>query len=94
MNSLVLIENNQFIGTSSYWKSRSKEFNDFGEIVSIYLLPEHMGKGYGKLLFEVTLNELVKTGYQNVFLWVLEENMRADVFTKSKILNFQINLIV
>ena len=53
-----------------------------------------MGKGYGKLLFEVTLNELVKTGYQNVFLWVLEENMRADVFTKSKILNFQINLIV
>ena len=26
MNSLVLIENNQFIGTSSYCKSRSKEF--------------------------------------------------------------------
>lgn len=80
MNSLVLIENNQFIGTSSYCKSRSKEFNDFGEIVSIYLLPEHMGKGYGKLLFEATLNELVKTGYQNVFLWVLEENTRARRF--------------
>lgn len=80
MNSLVLIENKQFIGTSSYCKSRSKEFNDFGEIVSIYLLPEHMGKGYGKLLFEATLNELIKLGYKNVFLWVLEENTRARRF--------------
>lgn len=80
MNSLVLIENNQFIGTSSYCKSRSKEFNDFGEIVSIYLLPEHMGKGYGKLLFEATLNELIKLGYKSVFLWVLEENTRAKRF--------------
>ena len=80
MNSLVLIENNEFIGTSSYCKSRSKEFNDFGEIVSIYLLPEHMGKGYGKILFEATLNELTKLGYKNVFLWVLEENTRARRF--------------
>ncbi len=89
MNSLVLIENNQFIGTSSYCKSRSKEFNDFGEIVSIYLLPEHMGKGYGKLLFEATLNELVKTGYQNVFLWVLEENTRARRFYEKQ--NFKLS---
>ncbi len=80
MFNLVLIEDNEFIGTASYCKSRSKEFNDFGEIVSIYLLPEHMGKGYGKLLFEATLNELIKLGYKNVFLWVLEENTRARRF--------------
>ena len=89
MNSLVLIENNQFIGTSSYCKSRSKEFNDFGEIVSIYLLPEHMGKGYGKLLFEATLNELIKLGYKNVFLWVLEENTRARRFYEKQ--NFKLS---
>lgn len=89
MNSLVLIENNQFIGTSSYCKSRSKEFNDFGEIVSIYLLPEHMGKGYGKLLFEATLNELIKLGYKNIFLWVLEENTRARCFYESQ--NFKLS---
>lgn len=88
MNSLVLIENNQFIGTSSYCKSRSKEFNDFGEIVSIYLLPEHMGKGYGKLLFEATLNELIKLGYKSVFLWVLEENTRAKRFYEKQKFKF------
>ena len=89
MSNLVLIENNEFIGTSSYCKSRSKEFDDFGEIVSIYLLPEHMGKGYGKKLFEATLNELIKLGYKNVFLWVLEENTRARRFYESQ--NFKLS---
>ena len=80
MNNLVLTENNEFIGTSSYCKSRSKDFGSFGEIVSIYLLPEYMGKGFGAKLFEATLNELIKLGYKNVFLWVLEENTRARCF--------------
>lgn len=48
MFSLVLLENDRFIGTSSYCKSRSEEFSDFGEIVSIYLLPEYIGKGFGR----------------------------------------------
>lgn len=89
MFNLVLIEDNEFIGTASYCKSRSKEFDGFGEIVSIYLLPEHMGKGYGKLLFEATLNELIKLGYKNVFLWVLEENTRARRFYEKQ--NFKLS---
>ena len=89
MNSLVLIENNEFIGTSSYCKSRSEEFDGFGEIVSIYLLPEYIGKGYGKKLFEVTLNELIKLGYKNIFLWVLEANTRARRFYEKQ--NFKLS---
>lgn len=89
MFNLVLIENNDFIGTSSYCKSRSEEFDGFGEIVSIYLLPEYIGKGYGKLLFEATLNELIKLGYKNVFLWVLEENTRARRFYEKQ--NFKLS---
>ena len=36
MDTLVLIEDGNFIGTSSYCKSRFSEFSDWGEIVSIY----------------------------------------------------------
>ncbi len=89
MFSLVLLENDRFIGTSSYCKSRSEEFSDFGEIVSIYLLPEYIGKGFGARLFEATLNELIKLGYRNVFLWVLEENTRARRFYESR--NFKLS---
>lgn len=89
MFSLVLLENDRFIGTSSYCKSRSEEFSDFGEIVSIYLLPEYIGKGFGARLFEATLNELIRLGYKNVFLWVLEENTRARRFYESR--NFKLS---
>ncbi|MBQ6142897.1 MAG: GNAT family N-acetyltransferase [Clostridia bacterium] len=84
MNNLVLIKDGKFIGTSSYCRSRSKEFKNFGEIVSIYLLPEYVGKSYGKKLFKATLNELTELGYKDVFLWVLEENVRARRFYESQ----------
>lgn len=79
-NTLVMIEDDKFIGTSSYCKSRFFDYSDFGEIISIYLLPEYVGKGYGKLLLKATVNELNKLGYKNIFLWVLKENIRARKF--------------
>lgn len=79
-NTLVMIENGMFIGTSSYGKSRCAELDSFGEIISIYLLPEYIGKGYGKQLLEAVTEELVRLGYCDIFLWVLEENCRARTF--------------
>jgi len=70
----------RFIGTGSFCESRFEQFQGWGEIVSIYLLPDHMGKGYGKRLMEAALSELKRQGYENVFLWVLEENIRARNF--------------
>lgn len=80
MNTLVLIEDGMFIGTSSYCKSRFSDFSDLGEIVSIYLLPQYIGKGYGKLLLNAVKEELGQLGFNEIFLWVLEDNLRARKF--------------
>ena len=80
LNTVVIIEDGRFNGTSSYCKSRFSDFPDFGEIVSIYLLPQYMGKGYGKLLLDAVIKELVLLGFDDIFLWVLEENHRAKKF--------------
>lgn len=80
MNTLVAVEKGEFIGTASYCKSRFSDFKDFGEIVSIYFLPEYMGKGYGKKLIKAVIEELMKLGYRDILLWVLEDNKRARVF--------------
>lgn len=80
MNTLVLVEGNRFVGTSSYCKSRFPDFNSFGEIVSIYLLPEYMGRGYGQKLLNAAVHGLAEFGYRDIFLWVLEENERARKF--------------
>ena len=80
VQTIVMVEDGQFIGTSSYCGSRSPEFDGFGEIVSIYLLPEFMGRGYGKKLLDAVIQELIKLGYDDIFLWVLEDNIRARKF--------------
>lgn len=57
-----------------------KAVENCGEIVSIYFLPQYMGKGFGTLLMQAALAELKKMGYQSCCLWVLEENERARHF--------------
>ena len=80
LKTLVCIEDGRFIGTSSFGKSRFEKYSHWGEIISIYLLPDYMGKGYGKALLQATVSELKKLGFEDVFLWVLEENVRASRF--------------
>lgn len=79
-NCLVLIENGTIIGTSRISKSRWEAYSDYGEIISIYLLPEYVGKGYGRALMDRAVEELKQAGYRHLLLWVLEENHRARRF--------------
>ena len=79
-HTLVMIEDGMFVGTASYCKSRFPEYDNFGEIVSIYFLPQYMGKGYGKYLLETVICELENLGFNDIFLWVLEDNLRARRF--------------
>ena len=80
INNLVVIENELIIGTASFCKSRWEQYSNYGEIVSIYFLPAYMGKGYGQHLLKKCIEELNGLGYDNILLWVLEENQRARRF--------------
>lgn len=82
LESLVMTENGKPIGTASFCPSRWDKFKEYGEIVSIYFLPDHIGKGYGKALFERCITELKVKGFDKVLLWVLEDNTRARRFYK------------
>jgi ribosomal protein S18 acetylase RimI-like enzyme len=76
----LIFENHAPIGCISYGKSRDEKFPHWGEIVSLYLLPEYFGKEYGDKLLESALFDLRQSGCQNVYLWVLKENQRARHF--------------
>lgn len=78
--NLIVVKDKTIIGTAGFGKSRMDEMKGFGEIISIYLLPEYMGKGYGRLLLQTVLGELKKMDFDSVFLWVLEENKHARKF--------------
>lgn len=79
-HTLIILDGDKIIGTSSYCKSRFEDYKDWGEIISIYFLPEYMGKGYGKQLLEKAVEELKTMGFETIFLWVLEDNHCARHF--------------
>lgn len=56
------------------------ELNECCEIVSIYILEEYRDKGYGKQ-FITYLKDTFK--YKKIYLWVLEENIKARHFYES-----------
>lgn len=78
--SLLLIEDGKICGSASYSHARMEEMKGYGEIISIYLLPEMMHKGYGYQLMQAVISALYDIGYQKVYLWVLEENKNARRF--------------
>ena len=78
--SLLLLDGDGIIGTAGCCASRVPELSGWGEIASIYLLPEYWGKGWGKLLFSAAVEQLEAMGYRDLFLWVLEGNQRARAF--------------
>ena len=79
-DAYILIENGKYIGTSSVCAARDEEMSGWGEIISIYLLPEYFGKGYGKPLFDNSVDALLDMGYNKIYVWVLEQNTRARKF--------------
>lgn len=79
-HTLVAVENGRLIGTTSFGQAREQIFAGAGEIVSLYLLPEQTGKGYGKALLHAALGVLAEMGFRETYLWVLEQNRRAISF--------------
>ena len=80
IRSLVMIKDTQFIGTASVCPAREPKMAGWGELVSIYLLPEYFGQGCGRLLLEAALAELERMDFKDIYLWVLRENHRARRF--------------
>ncbi|MDE6608262.1 MAG: GNAT family N-acetyltransferase [Lachnospiraceae bacterium] len=76
----VLTDGKNILGTSSVSPARDASFDGWGEIISVYVLPELVGHGYGHILFEAVKEKLLERGYDQIYLTVFEDNMRARIF--------------
>ena len=76
----IVSDHGKFVATSSISKARDTQYRGWGEIISIYVLPEEFRKGYGRALFSYVTNQLKENGFSQIYLWVLEENQRARAF--------------
>lgn len=64
-----------------YWdKFRDEDMIDFAELICIHSLSENWNKGYGSMVMEYIINEVKIAGYNKMYLWVFEKNIRARRF--------------
>lgn len=78
--NFLLQDNGVFVATSSLAAARGTKYDGYGEIVSIYVLPEYFRSGYGKFIFNCMTENLRSMGFTKICLWVLEENLNARRF--------------
>lgn len=70
----------QIVGVSSHGAARDKQYFNWGELKAIYLLPSVYRMGIGTKLLHASMQSLFDAGYNNIYLWVLEENYAAHRF--------------
>ena len=79
----LLLENGQPAAVSSICAARDPSMQGWGEIISLYVHPDRFRRGYGRALLQHDLRQLAGMGFSRVYLWVLEENLRAQSFYRA-----------
>ncbi len=73
-------DNSTPVGSVIYGRGRDEDHADWGEIVSLYVLPEAMDKGVGSSLLHAAMEALHDEGYDRVYLWCIAGNDPAEAF--------------
>ena len=69
----------------AYWdKARDFELGLKAELICIHSLPNNWHKGFGSKMMDMVLEDIKKSGYSEVVLWVFRDNLRARVFYEAK----------
>lgn len=79
-STLLAVDGATICGLATTGLCRDKDLSNFGELLAIYVDPEHMGTGVGRLLMTAARERLRRVGVTSAALWVLDGNVRARRF--------------
>jgi GNAT superfamily N-acetyltransferase len=77
---LVLEIDNEIVGFSRYGKSNDDSFINCGEIYAFYIINKYHGLGLGRKMFEKTIEELKKMGFDKMIIACLKENPTNEFY--------------
>lgn len=97
-NYLVAVVDNKIVGICNYEYSQRQEYKDYGYLGALYVLKEYQGMGIGKELFKMAIEDLIKLGYDKMYLECMAGNDTINFYTKylgniDKTIDFPINKV-
>lgn len=78
--SFVIIDGTQIAAHCHARPAAEEKMRGWGEIHTMYALPQFWGKGHAGELFDYAVNWLYERGFDDVYLYVLDGNKRAEKF--------------
>ncbi len=80
-NYLVAEFNNEVVGFCKIGKSTKENYENYGEIIALYVKNDEVKKGIGKQLF-IAANNLLKETYENNLVSCIKENLSNNFYKK------------
>jgi len=80
-NYLVAELNSEVVGFCKIGKSSKENFENYGEIIALYVKNNEVKKGIGEQLF-ITANNLLKETYENNIVSCIRENPSNNFYIK------------
>lgn len=77
---LMVYEDGRPVGCAIYGRGRDAGYEDWCEIVSLYIHPDVLHRGVGSALLQETLRLMREDGCSRFYLWAIEGNHLADRF--------------
>lgn len=82
--SFVAVEGERIVAHCHARAADEPKMRGWGEIHTLYTHPEYWRKGYGAAVFKRAEQWLLRQGFREVYLYVLEGNERAERFYKAQ----------
>jgi len=79
-STLVAVDGAIVCGLATTALSRDEDVTNCGELLALYVDPERIGTGVGRLLIAAARERLRRVGIAEALLWVLDGNVRARRF--------------
>lgn len=78
--TLVSVDGDTICGLVTTGRCRDDDLPDFGELLALYVDPDYLGTGTGRLLITAARERMRGLGVGGAALWVLDGNDRARRF--------------
>jgi ribosomal protein S18 acetylase RimI-like enzyme len=80
VRTVLATEGDALCGFSTTGPCRDADRQRHGELYALYVAPECLGRGVGRLLIQDARRRLQENGFAQAILWVVTGNVRAERF--------------
>lgn len=80
LSALIALQDGEAVGCVIFGRCREESYAQWGEIVSLCVLPSSLRQGVGSTLLLEALTQLKADGFDRCCLWALQGSFFADAF--------------